>query len=147
MRYSISRPTVVGRPISLNDQVFTDRVSKVSHPMRNFYLLRGPLDVCADFSNDPSYWWPDDRAWCLSTDTDFYWSYLAGTRKCIDEVLAVPLVDAVETKPENPARSGMDMINNPKRDRTSLAVMAAKATHDVRTSRCQCVGISHRYWS
>jgi hypothetical protein len=97
----------------LNDQVFTDRVPKVSHAMRDFYLLRGPLDSYAHFSNNPSYWWPDDRAWCLCTDTDFYWSYLAGTRECIDEVLGVPLLDAVETRPENPARSGMDIINDP----------------------------------
>jgi hypothetical protein len=97
----------------LNDRVFNPRVPKVSHPMRDFYLLRGPLDSYNQFSNDPSYWWPDDRAWCMCTDTDFEWSYLAGSRACIDEILAVPLMDAVETKPENPARSGMDLINDP----------------------------------
>ncbi len=97
----------------LNDQVFNRRVPKVSHAMRDFYLLRGPLDSYAHFSNDPSYWWPDDRAWCLCTDTDFNWSYLAGHRECIEEVLAVPILDAVETKPENPARSGMDVLNDP----------------------------------
>jgi len=97
----------------LNEEVFNDRVPKVSHAMRNFYLLRGPLDSYAHFSNDPSYWWPDDRGWCMCTDTDFYWSYLAGSRECIDEVLALPIMDAVETKPEYPAHSGMDVVNDP----------------------------------
>lgn len=97
----------------LNDQVFNPRVPKVSHAMRDFYLLRGPLDSYVHFSNDPSYWWPDDRAWCLCTDTDFNWSYLAGHRACIEEVLAVPIMDAVVTRPENPARSGMDVLNDP----------------------------------
>ena len=98
----------------LNDEVFNERVPKVSHAMRNFYLLRGPLDSYAHFSNDPSYWWPDDRAWCLCTDTDFYWSYLAGGRECIDEILAIPVIDAVETRPDYPAHSGMDVINDPE---------------------------------
>jgi hypothetical protein len=97
----------------LNDQVFNPRVPKASHDMRNFYLLRGPLTSYAQFSDDPSYWWPDDRSWCLCTDTDFAWSYLAGSRECIDEVLGIPVMDAVETRPENPARSGMDTINDP----------------------------------
>ena len=48
-------------------------VPKVSHAMRNFY--GGPLDSYSLFTNDPSYWWPDDRSWCLCTDTEFSWSY------------------------------------------------------------------------
>jgi hypothetical protein len=98
----------------LNDQVFNPHVPKINHTMRAFYMLRGPLNSYAQFSNDPSYWWPDDRAWCLCTDTDFAWSYLAASRACIDEVLAEPVLDAVETEPGNPARSGMDTINDPE---------------------------------
>jgi hypothetical protein len=98
---------------NLNDQVFNDMVPKVSHSMRDYYLLRGPLGAYTHFSNDPNYWWPDDRAWCLCTDTDFTWSYMAGARECVDEVLALPVMDAVETKPDYPARSGMDVINDP----------------------------------
>ena len=98
----------------LDDQVFTPHVPKVHHDMRSFYLLRGPLDSYRHFSNDPSYWWPDDRAWCLCTDTDFSWSCLAGSRECIDQVLALPVMDAVETRPEHPAMSGMDVLNDPE---------------------------------
>ena len=32
---------------------------------------------------------------------------------CIDEVLAVPVIDAFGTKPENTAHFGMDTINGP----------------------------------
>ena len=97
----------------LNDRVFGPHVPKVSHSMRSFYLLRGPLNAYTQSSNDPSYWWPDDRSWCVCTDTDFKWSYLAAGRACVEEFLALPVMDAVETKPENPARSGMDTINDP----------------------------------
>jgi hypothetical protein len=38
---------------------------------------------------------------------------MAGTRERIDELLAMPILDALEAKPENPARSGMDVINDP----------------------------------
>jgi hypothetical protein len=97
----------------LNREVFNAGIPKVSHVMRNFYLLKGPLDSYAHFSNDPSYWWPDDQAWCMCTDTDFEWSYLAGSRGCVDEVLGLPVMDAVETNPQNPARSGIDVVNDP----------------------------------
>ena len=97
----------------LHEQVFNHRVPRVRHTMRNFYLLRGPLDSYGVFSNSPSYWWPDDRAWCLGTDTDFSWSYLAASRTCVDDVLNAPVLDAVETALDNPAHSGMDTINDP----------------------------------
>ncbi len=61
--------------------------------MRDYYLLRGPLGCYGDF-DPPNYWWPDDRSW-------------------IDEVLATPVIDALATRPENPAHSGMDTINDP----------------------------------
>lgn len=49
----------------------------------------------------------------MSTDTDFAWAYLAGPTACIEEVLAVPIIDAIATKPGNPAVAGMDVINDP----------------------------------
>lgn len=97
----------------LSERAFGPQVPKVIHPMRSYYLLRGPLGSYRHFSNDPNVWWPDDRAWCLCTDTDFTWSYLAGSRDCVEEILAAPLADAVETLPDNPARSGMDTVNDP----------------------------------
>jgi hypothetical protein len=96
----------------LNQHVF-ERQPRVVHPMREFYLLRGALNTYRNLPDGPNYWWPDDRAWCLCTDTDFYWAYIAGSAACIREVLAVPGLDAYETNPGNPARSGMDVINDP----------------------------------
>jgi hypothetical protein len=85
----------------------------VSHTWRDMYLLHGSLGGYADFCDPPSYWWPEDRAWCLSTDVDFEWCYLAATAACVRDVLAVPVIDAYATLPANPARSGMDVINDP----------------------------------
>lgn len=98
---------------NLHEKVFNSRIPKVHHAIRDFYLLRGPLGSYTEFPDDPSYWWPDDRAWCLCTDTDFSWSYLAASHDCTTEILATTVLDAVATLPENLARSGMDTINDP----------------------------------
>jgi hypothetical protein len=81
----------------LNQHVF-ERQPRVVHPMREFYLLRGALNTYRNLPDSPNYWWPDDRAWCLCTDTDFYWAYIAGSAACIREVLGVPELDAYECR-------------------------------------------------
>jgi hypothetical protein len=96
----------------LNEGAFDSKVPKLHHPMRSFYIFSGPLASYREFPHDPNYWWPDDRAWCVSTDTDFVWSYVAASAACIEEVVSAPVMDAIETRPENPARSGMDVIND-----------------------------------
>lgn len=98
---------------NLNQRAFNYRGAKVSHPMRDYYLLRGPHPSYAEFPDNPNYWWPEDRAWCVVTDTDVDWAYVAGSAACIDEVLAVPVTDAYATRSENPAHSGMDVLNDP----------------------------------
>ncbi|MGH9030353.1 MAG: hypothetical protein ACRDV4_12165 [Acidimicrobiales bacterium] len=95
---------------NLRRSVF-DGLETVVHPMRNYYLFRGPLAAFGEFPEGPDYCWPDDFSWCLSGDTDFVWAYLAGSEECVDEVLTLPVLDAVRTEPTNPARFGMDLIN------------------------------------
>ena len=97
----------------LNPRAFAEHRRRVRHSMRNYYLLRGPHRCYADFPHNPNYWWPADRAWCVVTDTDFDWAYVAGSAACVQEILAVPVLDAYPTRPDNPARSGMDVINDP----------------------------------
>jgi len=97
---------------NLNERAF-QRAPTASYPLRDFYLLHGPHSGYPDFPDEPNYWWPEDRAWCVCTDTDFDWAYLAGPAACIDEVISVPQLDAYATKPDNPAQSGMDVINDP----------------------------------
>jgi hypothetical protein len=97
----------------LDHQAF-GALPKVHHEMRDYYLLSGPHSTYQEFSDDPNYWWPDDRAWCVCTDTDFHWAYIAATEACIEEVLSVPVLDAYLAKPEDPAYAGMDVINDPE---------------------------------
>ncbi len=97
----------------LNERAFNDRGPKVRHPARHYYLLRGPLASHRDFPHSPSYWWPDDQSWCWCTDFELQWGYLAGSAGCVAEVLASPAIEALATRPGNPACAGMDIINDP----------------------------------
>jgi hypothetical protein len=95
----------------LNERTFNKSVPMVRHPIREFYLLKGPLGAFEEFPHPPSYWWPEDRAWCIAGDIDFEWVYLGGSMTCVNEALAIPVIDAVPTRPEDPAHDGMDTIN------------------------------------
>jgi len=97
----------------LNERVFESSTPKVRHDGRSLYLLRGPLQDYVEFPHTPNYFWPEDRSWCLCGDCDFEWMYVAGSATCVEEILAVPSLDAFATKLENPARVGMDVVNDP----------------------------------
>lgn len=98
---------------NLYEPAFSQLGAELRHPERDYYLLHGPHQSYASFPDDPNYWWPEDRAWCVVTDTDFHWAYVAGTAACIEEILAVPVIDAYLTRPENPAHAWMDVLNDP----------------------------------
>jgi hypothetical protein len=42
----------------LSERAFRDDGPKVTHPMRSYYLLRGPLSAYGDSPDNPSYWCP-----------------------------------------------------------------------------------------
>jgi hypothetical protein len=94
------------------------QIPRLHHPMRDYLMYTGPLWAWPAFGNAghprlPDYWWPDDRAWCVVTDTDFHWAYVAGSRACVDDIVASSEIEALETRPDNRARFGMDTINRP----------------------------------
>ena len=88
------------------------------HPTPAYRVYTGPVEAGRTFADEghsspPEYWWPGDRGWCFATDTDFHWAYVAGSRACIDEIVASSEIEALETKLSNRARFGMDTINRP----------------------------------
>lgn len=58
-------------------------------PGRDYVLLSGAVNAAAEplwshggstsHYQSPSLWWPDDRAWCVATEVDFAWTYVAGS--------------------------------------------------------------------
>jgi hypothetical protein len=59
--------------------------------------------------NGASIWWPDDRRWCVATEIDFMWTYVAGTTSCLDAILARPEFEALPT----PLSAGVTFDSDP----------------------------------
>jgi hypothetical protein len=58
----------------------------------------------AQDDHSPNLWWPDDRAWCIATETDLAWTYVGGSAALISEVLANPRLEAQPASPHETLR-------------------------------------------
>ncbi len=70
----------------------------------DYFLCSGPLEAVMDFhgwigdmwfGQTPDIWWPEDRAWCVSSDVDTMDTCLAGSPGCIAAVLDAPELEAL----------------------------------------------------
>jgi hypothetical protein len=80
---------------------------KLAFAGREYAVYLGPLDAASVLAEGdrpaPNIWWPADRAWCLVSEVDLPWTYLAGSADLISavqgdyslEVLPVDLRDPV----------------------------------------------------
>lgn len=61
----------------------TARDAVLRIPQRAHHLLRGTLSdleqAYAQLGQTPNLWWPDDRTWCVVSEIDFAWTYIAGS--------------------------------------------------------------------
>lgn len=73
-------------------------------PARRYFLATGAIDAAASSvlgdwtERSPSMWWPDDRAWFVSTEIDFTYTYVGGTRECVEAILAHPRIEALRAR-------------------------------------------------
>ena len=79
---------------------------QLSRREADYILLRGPLDAMPDFhgwlgdrwfGQTPDIWWPEDRAWCVSSDIDTLDTCVAGSQDCISAVLDAPELETFRT--------------------------------------------------
>lgn len=85
-------------------------------PGRSYILLTGPIEsalmsVTPKFQQSASLWWPRDRAWCVATEIDMMWTYVGGSRTCIEKLLADKELEALESSPDHRADINGDLIN------------------------------------
>lgn len=59
----------------------------------------------------PSLWWPPDRSWCVATEIDFRWTYVGGSRECIDRILSDDRLEALPAAVEHRGDYLSDTIN------------------------------------
>ncbi|MGH2596746.1 MAG: hypothetical protein ACRDH7_12385 [Actinomycetota bacterium] len=74
--------------------------SQPSFPGREYLLFHGSLDALESFHlgiwwQPPNLWWPDDRAWFVATEIDGYDTFVGGSRRCIEAVVASPDLEAL----------------------------------------------------
>lgn len=82
------------------------RAAHFELPGRDYALFRGPLSAADSIIGSPhsiragpSLWWPDDREWCVATEVDFRWTYVAGTEQCIRSIELENRLEVLRTQP------------------------------------------------
>jgi len=96
--------------------------SRVRAPHRDHLLFSGPLDGVMSFVEErmdpfwgqsPSIWWPQDRAWCVTTDVDLFDTFVGGSDECIEAVLGDPGLEALATTLDSGISLAADTVNGP----------------------------------
>ena len=78
---------------------------RAKFPYRDCFLFAGPIRAATSFCSpprfqSPTFWWPEDRAWCITTEIDGYNSYVAASAHCIDALLVDSALELVVISPE-----------------------------------------------
>jgi hypothetical protein len=89
---------------------------RVCVPNRAYLLLAGAvaeIPALFDFLDyqSPNIWWPEDRAWCVSTEIDFAWTYIGGAAEPIEPVLADPRLETLPAKVTDRFTVDSDLLN------------------------------------
>ncbi len=80
-------------------------IPTIDRPHRRYHVVSGPVRAVSDLREpggdswlNPDLWWPEDRAWFVATDVDFWSLYLGGTAGfAADVIAAVP--DGIRVEP------------------------------------------------
>lgn len=74
-------------------------------PDREYLLYTGPVKAALAFDVDhaqtPNLWWPADRSWCVASEIDLPWTYVAGPASLIEQILSDPGLEALPARPED----------------------------------------------
>ena len=76
-------------------------------PERKYFLMSGPLSAAPALNQaagyrSPNLWWPDDRAWFISTEVDAQSTYVGGTASMIDALVASSDIEALPATSDSP---------------------------------------------
>jgi hypothetical protein len=68
-------------------------------PGREYLLYTGTIDIALarldDTDQSPNLWWPEDRAWFVTSEIDYAWTYVGGPTMLIESVLATAGLEAL----------------------------------------------------
>ncbi len=87
--------------------------ARIHHSMRDYFLSSGPIGEVTSFDGEgPDIWWPDDRAWCVGSDTDLAATYVGGSSGCIDALLGSEALEALPVSSDDRVDVHADVINS-----------------------------------
>lgn len=82
----------------------------VQLPWREYAMYEGPLSSAtsfADVSHWPgptaNLWWPEDHSWCVASEIDLQWTYVAGSNDLIERILADERIEALRASLDDPS--------------------------------------------
>ncbi len=58
----------------------------------------------AALTQSPSLLWPEDLAWCVTTDVDMECTFVSGEQRLVDWLVARQSLDAHGVEPSSPLR-------------------------------------------
>lgn len=87
-------------------------------PQRRYSIGEGPIDAATvgfapNRFQSASMWWPADRAWFVSTEVDFCWTYVGGNSSCVDAMLRAPELEALPARVTDRFTWDSDTLNPP----------------------------------
>ena len=95
-----------GEPVRVTDPVPSAIRDgpRVRLPQRDYLLYTGSVDAVGALEQvqTPNLWWPDDRTWCVATEIDLAWTYVAGPAGLIAALLADERIEALPASPSDP---------------------------------------------
>ena len=84
-------------------------------PYRDYLLYEGVLDGATCFAGvgewfqSPNLWGPEDHSWCVASEIDLPWTYVAGPKDLIDTLLGDGRIEALATAPDD--STGMELAH------------------------------------
>lgn len=93
-----------------------DNAARMKIPSRHHFVARGTLSELCQPSEllgwqSPNLWWPDDRAWCVVSEIDFCWTYVAGSAELITQLESDARLEALQVGYEADHTVLGDIIN------------------------------------
>lgn len=86
--------------------------SRVRLAGRNYLLFTGSVALGEGWDDGPNLWWPDDRSWCVASEIDFPYTYVGGSSKLIEEILAHPVLEALPATLDQGITADSDAVNS-----------------------------------
>lgn len=107
-RWRVSRRRHGAHDADLNRGAAIEISPSLTASGRKYFLHRGAIAASAATWGErmleapPSFWWPADRAWFVSTDIDSSSTYVAGSSWLIHTLLADPVLEVFAASLEDP---------------------------------------------